>query len=415
MSSNQEPRPVGGPLLTRPVRILAAFALVAAALIVWRFFVGLGPVTALNDGYPWGLWIAFDVVTGSALACGGYALALLVYILNRGKYHPLVRPALLTSAFGYSIAGFSVLIDIGRPWLAYKLPFVWLWNVRSVLLEVALCIMTYTIVLWIELSPAFLERAGKSRRPWLRSFATHWLPRLRKSLIWVVAFGVLLPTMHQSGLGTLILLAGPRLHPLWNTIMLPLLFLCSCIAMGFAMVVLESALSSRLLGRRPEIDMLAGLGGVIRPVLQIYIAIRLIDLIVRNQIGRLFTLDLYSILSLIEFALFFASLALLRSERQRRDLATLVRASLVMLLAGALYRFDLYLVAFRPGPSYAYFPSVAEILITVGLVCAEIMGYILIIKRFPILAGAPSATPPAPPVGKQKEIEAPLDLQPVGR
>ena len=395
MTSYAEPRPVYGPVFTRPVLALTAMAALAMGLILWRFLVGLGQTTALNDGYPWGLWIAYDVVTGTALACGGYALVLLVYILNRGQYHPLIRSALVTSAFGYSIAGFSVLVDIGRPWLAWKLPLFWHWNLSSVLLEVALCIMSYTIVLWLELAPAFLERAQTSSVASIRSLGKAWLPRLRKALIWVAALGVLLPTMHQSGLGTLMLLSGPRLHPLWNTIMLPLLFLISSIAMGFGMVVLESALSSRLLGHRLEIDMLAGLGSVIRPVLQMYLWIRLIDLVVRKQITQLFAFDAYSIMSLIEFALFLAAIALLREERQRRNLRTLFRASMLMLLGGALYRFDVFLVAFQPGPQWSYFPSVTETLVTAGLVAGEVVGYILLIKRFPILAGTSTARPAA--------------------
>ncbi len=400
MTTHVQPQPVGGDVFTRPVRVMTALALLAGGLILWRFLVGLGQTTALNDGYAWGLWIAFDVVTGSALACGGYALALLVYIINRGEYHPLVRPALVTSAFGYTMAGFSVMIDLGRPWLAYKLPFFWHWNLRSVLLEVALCIMTYTVVLWIELSPAFLERARHSSIPWVRQVGNGWLPFMRKSLVWVVAFGVLLPTMHQSGLGTLLLLSGPRLHPLWNTVMLPLLFLSSCIAMGFAVVVMESALSARLLGRRPETEMLAGLGSVMRPVLYVYLGIRLVDLIMRKQIDRLFAFDSYSIMALIEFALFIGALALLRQERQRRNMRTLFRAAMLLLLGGALYRFDVFLVAFSPGANWSYFPSVTEILVSVGLVAAEVVGYILLIKRFPILAGvrpaAREASPAAP-------------------
>jgi Ni/Fe-hydrogenase subunit HybB-like protein len=201
----------------------------------------------------------------------------------------------------------------------------------------------------------------------------------------------MLPTMHQSGLGTLLLLSGPRLHPLWNTIMLPLLFLSSCIAMGYAVVVIESALSARMLGRRPEIEMLAGLGGAIRPVLLFYLSIRIVDLIVRKQINELFALDGFSILSLLEFGLFFGALALLRQERQRQDLGTLFRASMLMLLGGALYRFDVFLVAFRPGANWAYFPSVVETLITVGLVAGEVVGYVVLINLFPILAGPPRA------------------------
>src|SRR5512143_909544 len=113
-------------LMTQPYRILLLLGAVAIALILWRLAVGLGRSTALSDGYPWGIWIAFDVVTGTALACGGYAMALLVYIFNRGQYHPLVRPAILTSALGYTLGGLSVAIDVGRPWFLWKVPtMIW--------------------------------------------------------------------------------------------------------------------------------------------------------------------------------------------------------------------------------------------------------------------------------------------------
>jgi len=391
MNAHSRPQPIGGSIFTPPVLILGAFAGLAGLLIVWRFAVGLGATTALNDGYPWGLWIAFDVVTGTALSCGGYAVALLVYILNRGKYHPLIRPALVTSAFGYTIAGLSVVIDIGRPWLAYKLPFFWHWNPNSVLLEVALCIMGYTVVLWLELSPAFLERARTSTVSVIRRIGEIGLPVAQKSLLWLVAAGMLLPTMHQSALGSLLLLSGPRLHPLWNTILLPLLFLLSCIAMGFGAVVLEGTLSSRFLGRKSETDMLAGLGFAMLPLLGLYLGIRLVDLAVRNQLGALLAFDLYSVLSLIELALFVAAGVLLSTDRRRRDPGNLFRAAMLLILAGALYRFDVFLVAFRPGAQWSYFPNVTEILVTAGLVAGEIAGYILLIKLFPIMGPAAGA------------------------
>src|SRR5881296_1543235 len=127
-------RAVGGPVLTRSFLVLVALAALAGITIVWRFAAGLGATTALNDGYPLGLWIAFDVVTGTALACGGYAVAILVYILNKGRYHALVRPALLTSALGYSLAGFGVFLDIGRWWAIWKVPvYFWHWNFNSAL------------------------------------------------------------------------------------------------------------------------------------------------------------------------------------------------------------------------------------------------------------------------------------------
>jgi len=364
---------------------------IAVALLVWRAAAGLGATTAMNDGYPWGLWIAFDVVTGTAFGCGGYAIAMLVYILNRGQYHPLIRPAFLTSALGYSIAAFSVLIDLGRPWLTWKIPiFFWAWNGHSVLLEVALCILAYVIVLWIELSPAFLERAAESSSARLRSLGQSLLPKVRAVLLWVTALGILLPTMHQSSLGALLLLAGPRLHPLWNTPVLPLLFLVSCILMGFAAVVVEGALSSRYFGRRAETGMLAGLGGVMLPLVGVYLGIRFIDLFVRGQLAALLEPNVYSAMWLLEVVLVGVGGVLLSTDTRRRDLGNLFRAALLFLAAGALYRFDVFLLAFSPGPHWTYFPNVNEILITVGLVAGEVGVYIVVVRMFPILAGRPA-------------------------
>jgi Ni/Fe-hydrogenase subunit HybB-like protein len=137
---NGHAQPVGGRIYTRPFRFLSVLFAIAGALILYRLAAGLGQVTAMNDGYPWGLWIAFDVVTGTALACGGYSVALLVYVLNKGKYHPMIRPAILTSALGYTLAGIGVGLDVGRWWSVWRVPlFFWHWNLNSVLLEVALC------------------------------------------------------------------------------------------------------------------------------------------------------------------------------------------------------------------------------------------------------------------------------------
>jgi Ni/Fe-hydrogenase subunit HybB-like protein len=377
---------IGGRIFNKSFRVLTAFFAVAAVLILYRLATGLGSLTAMNDGYPWGLWIAFDVVTGTALACGGYAVALLVYIMNKGRYHPLVRPAVLTSALGYSLAGIGVGLDVGRWWNIWRVPlYVWHWNLNSVLLEVALCIMSYTFVLWIELSPAFLEKAEEVGTPAIKRFAVRWRPVVEKALLWVIALGILLPTMHQSSLGALMLIAGPRLHPLWNTGWLPLLFLLSCIAMGYAVVVFESALSSWLFKRKAETEMLGDLARSILPLTMVYVWLRAGDLAFRGQLGALFAFDRYSIMTLVEFGLFMWAGFILLSDARRRRLGELFRAAMLLMLAGSLYRFDTYLLAFNPGANWSYFPSVGEILVTTGLVAGEIMLYIAIIRVFPIL------------------------------
>ena len=379
--------PIGGPLITPATRGLAALFGLAALTILWRLVAGLGATTALNDGYPLGLWIAFDVVTGAALATGGYAIGILVYILNKGRYHDLLRPALLTSALGYTLAGIGVTLDVGRWWVIWKVPvYFWHWNFNSALLEVALCIMAYIVVLWLRLAPALLHPVSTGGNERLRRAAARLTTLVERATIPMVTLGLLLATMHQSSLGTLMLLAGSRLHPLWRTPLLPLLFLLSCVAMGFAVVVFESVLSSVAFRKRPELDMLASLAGIIAPLQLVFVVLRLGDLWWRGSLGLLFAGGGRSAVAAIEFVVFLAPVVMLASPRSRRDLGALLRAAMVMMFAGALYRFDTYLVAFMPGAQWSYFPSVPELTITAGLVAFEVLAYIVIVKRFPILA-----------------------------
>ncbi|MEX0893218.1 MAG: Ni/Fe-hydrogenase cytochrome b subunit [Gemmatimonadota bacterium] len=390
--SHEVSTPVGGRLFTWPFIMLGALALLGALAVLWRFGAGLGATTNLNDGYPMGLWIAFDVVTGTALACGGYAVALLVYLLNKGKYHPLVRAAVVTSALGYTLGGISVLIDIGRPWNFYKIPlYFWDWNFNSILLEVALCIMIYTMVLWIEVAPAFLDRWRESERLTLRRTALALTPRLERAMPWVIALGMVLPTMHQSSLGSLMMLAGQKLHPLWQTPLLPALFLISCVGMGYAIVTVESTLSARVFKRPAETPMLRSLGVPIAAVLLAYGALRVGDVVYRGRLGQILAGDFYSWLFGVEMALMLVPALLLLFGRHGAGPLRLALGAVAVVLGGALYRFSTYLIAFNPGERYSYFPALPEFAVTVGLVAAEIMGYLVIVKYFPILRAHPAA------------------------
>ena len=217
-----ESKPIGGKIFTKPFKILMVFAIVAVIFMIKRVAFGLGSVTNLSDGYPWGLWIVYDVVTGTAIACGGYAMAMLVYILNKGKYHPLIRSALMASMFGYTLAGVSIYLDVGRYWQLHNIFLPAYANTNSIMFEVAFCVASYVFVMWIEFMPAFFERPGKEKI----------LKFLNKIMFIFLALGVLLPTMHQSSLGTMMIVAGKKLSPLWQTGFLPLLFLISAILMG---------------------------------------------------------------------------------------------------------------------------------------------------------------------------------------
>ncbi len=186
------------------------------------------------------------------------------------------------------------------------------------------------------------------------------------------------------------LLAGPRLHPLWHTPFLPLLFLISCVTMGYAVVVLESSLSSKAFGRKPETKTLNSLYGVAVIVTWLYLGLRFVDLAARGRLGLALRLDIYALMFWVETALLVAAIVLYYRAGRKMTLGAMFRGGMLMALSGTLYRFDTYLVAFQPGEEWTYFPTVPEILITVGVVATEILIYIVLVKRFPILSGRPS-------------------------
>ena len=370
-----ESKPIGGKIFTKPFKVLMVFAIIAVILMLKRVAFGLGSVTNLSDGYPWGLWIVYDVVTGTAIACGGYAMALLVYILNKGKYHPLVRSALMASMFGYTLAGVSIYLDVGRYWQLHNIFLPAYANTNSIMFEVAFCVATYVMVMWIEFAPTFFERPGKEKT----------LKFLNKIMFIFLALGVLLPTMHQSSLGTMMIVAGKKLSPLWQTGFLPLLFLISAILMGYAMVVFESLFSSLGLKRPMETSVLSKLSGVIPKLLIVYLIIRVGDLIWRGELGLIFSFNLNSLMFIVENILYIYPLVILSSAEKRGQPKQLFIAAVLLVLAGGLYRFNAYLIGFNPGEGWHYFPAFGEIMITVGIIAMEIMAYLVFVKKFPVL------------------------------
>ncbi len=113
--------------------------------------------------------------------------------------------------------------------------------------EIALCVMAYVVVLWIEFAPAFLERCGLTG---IKRFLDRWM-------FVFAALGVLLPTMHQSSLGSMLLVMGYKLSPLWFTLWLPALFVISALAMGYAVVMFEATVVSQdlLAAVRTRLDL----------------------------------------------------------------------------------------------------------------------------------------------------------------
>jgi Ni/Fe-hydrogenase subunit HybB-like protein len=186
------------------------------------------------------------------------------------------------------------------------------------------------------------------------------------------------------------LLGGHKLHPLWYTGWIPLLFLISCISMGYAIVVWESAISSRIFKRERETRMLASLAGTMIAVNVLFLLLRFGDILFSGKAALMFTDGFYSFMFWLEIALFAIPIYMFSRTKARQNFATIFRGSLLMLFAGALYRFDAYIIAYNPGPGWSYFPTLPELLITLGVIALEITLYIYIVKRYPILGGVPA-------------------------
>lgn len=368
-----EAAPIGGRIWNRFTIVLALMVAGLAAVSVVRLVKGIGAVTNLSDGYPWGLWIAYDVVIGSALGASGFTVAFTTYILNRGAYHPIVRPAILTALFGYLQAAISVFLDIGRYWGAWHLFAPKYAQTNSVLFEVAVCIGAYTLVLFVELLPMVFERLRweQARR------------RLEKVLFVFVAIGVLLPTMHQSSLGSLLIVMGPQIDPIYQTRWLPVLFLVSTIGMGLAAVVVEGTVSSVALRRPLERELLAKLMKVGQVLMLTFLVVRFADVLQRGVLPGLSGRPV-EIMFWIENALFLASVLALVGPRAGHPQRVFV-AAMAMAAAGILYRIDAFLVAYETGDGWHYFPSMGELTVTFGLIAFEILAFIIAVRIFPVL------------------------------
>ncbi|MCA1785746.1 MAG: Ni/Fe-hydrogenase cytochrome b subunit, partial [Desulfobacteraceae bacterium] len=281
--------PMNRPLWTPGVLVMLVFMFAGALAIIARFTGGIGYVTNLTNARPWGIWVGIDVATGVALAAGGFTTAALAHIFGRHYYEPVTRPALLTAVLGYTFVVLGLLVDIGRSWAIWKPMFYW--NFNSVLFEVAMCVMIYLTVLYIEFVPIVAEQfKGRVNLPGILSGLNRLVDnflqaadRILGKVMWVfIILGVVLSCMHQSSLGSLMLVAPTKLHPLWYTPLLPLLFLVSAIAVGYPMVVFETTLATASFKLNSEMHILAPLTRITIYLLGIYLLLKIGDMAVRG-------------------------------------------------------------------------------------------------------------------------------------
>ena len=365
--------------------VMVLLALIGIAFIVAmvRYIYGIGAISDLSYSYPWGFWISFDLFTGVAISSGAFLMAAVVYIFELKQFRPLLRPTVLTGFLGYTMVVIALLVDLGHPERIWYM--IIHWNPTSVLLEIGICVMTYLTVLAIEFAPVVFEGLK-----W-QKFA-HLLHRF---IMPFVILGVVLSTLHQSSLGSLLLIQPAKLYPLWWTPILPILFFVSAVSIGLAMIIFESSISSRYFKRGLEIHLLEKLARAIPYVLGIYLVVKFGEIIIAGDARYLFTSGLMSLLFWTEIlAGSIAPLILFSFRRVRQSPRGLFIGSIVLLLGMILNRFDVSWFTVRhPDPltympafmsNVRYFPTLPEISVSVGIFSAGILAFGLAVKYLPV-------------------------------
>jgi Ni/Fe-hydrogenase subunit HybB-like protein len=381
---------------TPGVWVVATVAAIGGAVWLYRMAFGLGTSTNLSNAYPWGIWIGIDVATGVALAAGGFTTAFLAHILHRERYHPLVRPALLTAMLGYTFVALGVMTDLGRFWAMWHVMLPSMWQPNSVLFEVALCVMTYLSVLYIEFLPAVCERfigrvdlpgpARRLNRPIDRILRIADATLGRFITIFII-LGIMLSCMHQSSLGTLMVISQNKLNVLWQTPALPLLFLLSAFAVGFPMVIFESIIAHRSFRLPGEGPVLSSLARFIPYTLGLYFTVKVSDLALRGALGHLFDSRYYTTMFLLEVSVGVVIPFLIFLSPRLRARKEWLFAGSSMVIAGVVFnRLNVFLFGYSPLDTQAsYTPAWTEIAVTAGFIAMTVLIYRFAALNFPVI------------------------------
>ena len=395
MDAALKPAPVKRKFFTPGVIILSILVINGLIFAFFRIVFGIGSITNLNNQYPWGIWIGIDVAAGVALAAGGFTTAALAHIFHKDEYHAIVRPALLTAMLGYTFVGLGVCFDLGRYYFIYHV--FYMWNGNSVLFEVGLCVMAYLTVLYIEFLPAVTERfLGRVNFKGIFSFLNKIIETILKhidrfmnyALFFFIIAGVVLSCLHQSSLGTLMMIAGPKIHPLWQSPIAPLMYLISAISVGFPMVIMESLLASRSFGLKPEMDVLTRLGRFVGPLLGVYLCFKLGDIVIRETFVYLTEFNFVTLMFGIEIIVgVIIPLRMFFSQKVLESRTLIFIASSLVIFGVFLNRFNNFIIAYTPPYSFGtYFPSFGEISVTVGFISLEILLYRGLAMLFPVIS-----------------------------
>lgn len=366
-------------LLSIPVMTLGI------VLIVIRFVKGIGSITNLDQEVPWGLWIGFDVVTGVAFAGGAYVLTFIVYILNVKKYQPIVRVTVLNGFLAYLFYAGALLLDLGRPWNVINPIIGNSFGVSSVLFLVAWHFLLYMLAQLIEFSPAIAEWIGAKRARKILSGMT----------LGAVIFGITLSMLHQSGLGALFLMAKDKIHPLWYSEFIPLLFFVSSIFAGLSMVIFEGSISHRVFhdqineqNRKSHNGILHGLSKICAFTLFIYFFMQVLVFIHGKHYDLLATpMGYWYLTEIIGFVLL--PMILFFMSYRKYNIRMVKVAAAITMIGIIINRLNVTVIGYKWYAAEAYVPSWMEFVVTLTVLFAEIWIFRWVVNRMPVLSDSP--------------------------
>lgn len=371
-------------------RVVFVLVLMAGAYSAYlRFFKGLGASTNLSDQFPWGIWIGFDALCGIMLTAGGFTLMGAVYIFNIEKWKPIARPALVTAFLGYLLEAFALMFDLGKPWNIWH-PLI-MWNPHSVMFLVGWCVMLYLSIMALEFSPVVFERL-RMEKP---------LRILRIVSTPIIVTGVVVAVIHQAALGSLYLIVPGKLHPLWYTPLLPVLFFVSAVAAGLAMTIFESSMSSRHFNHALEKSLILSIGRVLLITLVVYNILRIHDLINTGNIRYALRGGYEANMFWVEMALtLLIPVGLLLIPKIRNNPVSLYIVSTITVLGFVVNRLNVAVTGMESASGVRYVPKWSEVSVTLMMVAFGIFWFAVAVKYLPIFGpehGEPGKVPQEKP------------------
>lgn len=358
----------------------------ASPIAITRFIFGLGTTTNLTDNTPWGFWVGFDVMGGVALAAGGFVIAALNYVFGIKELHPIVKASILTAFLGYVAVVIGLTFDLGLPWNIWHM--VIFWNPHSPLFEVGWCVMLYLTVLIFEFAPTVLEKYSDIK------FLSKIYAFLTKTKIPLVVVGIALSTLHQSSLGSLFLAMPYRLHPLWYSPIIPIVFFLSAVCLGFMMVMVESIVSNYLYEKKQEIHILKKISKYAIYMLIIYLLVRFIDIIIRGAGSFLFGVSWGMILFWIEILTSsIIPLVMFSISMKKNDTSILFFGAFTGIVGIVFNRLNVggltHLNNLTEFGSF-YFPSLMELTISAGVVSIALLVFFFFVENFKVWEEKPT-------------------------